>query len=751
MSAPMLLPLQGELLGREDTVTVVAALHPLKASRDVLCVPAGLSIAEIVALAEKRADYGRVGRSLRIWIGSDPVPEALWSRVRMKPGTLLILRAVPGKGGSTLFRSLALLAVAILTAFVAPYLTPIIGTLGVAVLSAAVTVGAGLLINALFPVNAKQKDAGTVYSIAGNQNLAARYQPVSMVHGRMRVYPRYAASAYTEFVGDDQYLHLQLIWGYGPLDIEDVKIAETPIAAFHDVEIEHFNGYPSDGQPTLYTNTVVQQDLNIEVKNVDGWTVRTTSEDVTRWALDIIAPNGLYATRNSGDPQIHTVSIEVQQSPAYAENWSPAGECSMTAVSTKPIRRTVEAEVPKGTYDIRWRRTTPDFDGFPNITSTTAVSALRSYRPDPPVTFGKPLAKTVLKIRATSQLSGVIDNLNGVVSSRVKAFNGSSWIDNALSRSPADQLIRVLQGPGNARPVPSAKIDWTTIELWWRFCDRNAFAYNRVHDERQPLLEAAQDVCSAGRAAIVFRDGMWSVVWDDPSAPVVQHFTPRNSERFSGKRTYSRLPHGFRIKFRNEARAWRDDELVVYAPGYSAANATLLEEIEIPGLTDHTLVERQGAYHYAQLFYRPEEYSLRVDIENLVCTRGDRVRVTYDLPAWGLISARVAGLSGNRISIDERTNFDGARGYCVRFRRPDGTGYVRLIAPTAGETSDFDLSGTGELPAAGDLCVVGEVGQESVVLRIKMIEPGEELSADLTLVDDAPEIAAADGYGGGTA
>jgi hypothetical protein len=504
MTALIRAPLCGEVLGADDAVTVIAALHPTSPSRETLTAPAGLSIAEIVDLALAHRPVG-MRRSVRVSIGADPVPEALWRSVRPRARTVVVLRAVPGSGAGGLFRAIAMLAVAILTAFVAPYLTPILGTIGTILVTTAITVGAGLLLNALFPVNAKKADTGQVYSIAGNQNLATPYQPIPMLHGTTRVYPRYAGSAYSEFEGDNQILRLLYLWGYAPIDVTKLRLGETPLDTFRDVEVETFDVHPGGPQPTLYPMTVVQRDLNIEVKQVDGWTTRTTSDDCTEWALDFGCPNGLSATKASGDVIVLTVQIAIEQSVAYAEDWQPVQTLTLAAASNRPIRVTVRRPVESGTYDIRWRRLTPDTEGNPKLISATVVTAMRSYKAGTPITFGKPVTVTALRIRATSQISGIVDNLNAVCTGRLRAWNGSAWVDSSVSSNPADQLVRVLQGPANARPIADARIDWTTIQEWHAWCAPRGYRYDKLHTERQSVLDTAQDIASAGRAAVLFR------------------------------------------------------------------------------------------------------------------------------------------------------------------------------------------------------------------------------------------------------
>ncbi len=53
-----------------------------------------------------------------------------------------------------------------------------------------------------------------------------------MVLGRHRVFPPYAAQPYTEIDGDDQYWRAMFLIGYGPVELEELKIGETPIEDF---------------------------------------------------------------------------------------------------------------------------------------------------------------------------------------------------------------------------------------------------------------------------------------------------------------------------------------------------------------------------------------------------------------------------------------------------------------------------------------------------------------------------------------
>ena len=109
-------------------------------------------------------------------------------------------------------------------------------------------IGLKLLLGAMFPPAKPEtpKVPREAYNFAGARNQMAPFDPIPVVLGKHRVTPFYGALPYTEDVGDDQYLRALFVVGYGALDITDIRIGETPISEFEDVEYEVKEGYSSD-------------------------------------------------------------------------------------------------------------------------------------------------------------------------------------------------------------------------------------------------------------------------------------------------------------------------------------------------------------------------------------------------------------------------------------------------------------------------------------------------------------------------
>lgn len=758
--------IDGEILMPAASVRVVGRVHPLAGERRDRRVPAGLSIAEIL----DEVGAGAFAGGFVVHLDGHPVAPENFRKVRVKAGvTMTFLPRL--QGGGAIWRTILTAVVAVAAFTVAGPLAGTLFTAGTiaytiatAAISASIMLAGTLALNALFPTRAPQLNSDSasstaLNSIQGAQNQADPFGPVPVVLGRHRQSPRLAAKQYTEIVGDDQYLRVLFCLGYGPLLIEDMKIGETALSTYADVEIETRQGFASDAAITLYPGEVDEVPLTITLDNTTtswsntggpgAWYSQTTVIDTDEISLDFTAPQGMYlANKETGNLDNTTVLIQIQYRKVGDSGFTSGGDILFSR-SSKPSRRGWRRAVARGQYEVQARRvggtnSTPD-----NVVDTVQWTALRSIKHSSPVVFPKPLALVALRIRASDQLSGALSSFNCVTTSLVKTYSGSgsSWLSDTASKNPADLFRHVLQGPANARPRADGQIDLAGLQAWWSYCAAKGFAFNQVLTSTGSVFDKLADIASAGRATVTFVNGRWGVAWDRPSDPIVQHFTPRNSWGFQGQRAYAQAPHGWRVTFINERNGFTQDERIVYDDGYNAGNATLFEGLEFPGVTDPDLIWKHGRFHIAQSRLRPEKLSLSVGWEHLVATRGDRVRVTHDAMLIGLASARVKAIAGQVVTLDETVTIEAAKTYGVTFRVVDATRSIERAvdaAMTPGDYTQLTLVGDLSLVAAGDLCAFGETGQETSDYRIQGISHQKNLVATLTLVDDAPATSTAD-------
>lgn len=770
----------------EGSVQVRALLHPLR--RDVTTVPApeGLSIAEMLGPGAAPA--------VHCWVGAVRIPRERWAHVRPKAGAVVTVRVLASGGdGNKVLRSVLQIAVMAAAVYVGGLGTGFLFDLA----AAGIAVGGQLAINALVPpqVARLSNRAGSSFdrlrALTGTQNQFAPYSPVPRVYGRHRLYPPYAARPYTEIVGADQYLRALFCLGYGPLNTSELKIGETPIENFQDVE------YEITSTPTLYTAGVVEESLTVGLDD-DDFFERTTAVGVVGISVDITAPGGLYVLSGTqfrnvrvflrveyrevgSGPWLSVLSLptgDVQlsgnralvEAPLYAYNqatdendepWggSPGdGWFLLEANSQQPIRTGLHWKVPVGQYEVRitrvgtfWRvasawvdLTEGDADVLQAQTDLL-LTTFRSIRPSAAAPSDA-FVYLAMRIRATDQLSGLLDTVNLVAESILPVWNGASFVDQATS-NPAWVYLDVACGSATERALDkSTRFDLAALLDWATECSAEGREYNAVIDAPTTVYELMRDVASVGRAGFDVPDGKFSVVRDVADPTPVQHFTPRNSWGFSGEIAFAQLPHALRVRWVNPAIGWQQDEAVVYDDGYTEANATRFELLELRGVTNRVQAWKAGRYHLAAARLRTESFRRSVDIENLACRRGDTVLQSDDVISTGLAWGRLKSVSGTTVGLDEPVTIEAGTTYGMRLRTSSATIVLRQVTTGAGSNlTQVDIASVVSGLAAGDLFVFGVMNSESMRCKVQRVEAGPDMTAVLTLVPDDDGIYTADG------
>lgn len=407
-----------------------------------------------------------------------------------------------------------------------------------------------------------------------------------------------------------------------------------------------------------------------------------------------------------------------------------------------------------GQYEIRVKRTNAETT-TEGAADKVMLLAITEYSDNTrPVNPPKPLAMTAMKIRATDQLNGTMEGLTATVSSKQLIWDGVEWRQPGADdrrNNPASLFLHVLRHPACAKPVPYASIDIAALQHWSEFCDAHGFVYENVITGQRPMREILVEIAAAGRASLAMPDGKWSVAIDEPKSAIVQHFTPSNSWGFRGVRLLPKRPHALRCRFLNRRKDYQPDEMLIYDDGYNESNATLIESIELPGVTQPVeddgspgAVWRLGRHHMEQIILRPEEYELYSDVESIICTRGDRIKVTHDIPMWGLGSGRIKSVVGDvsGVVLDEPMQMEAGKSYTLRWRTSGNVTNTATIAGTAGlfTTLNFTTTITTNKPAAGDQFMFGELDRESVDCLVKSVEPLVGLQARMLLCDYAPAV-----------
>src|SRR5690606_13388758 len=85
-------------------------------------------------------------------------------------------------------------------------------------------------------------------------------------------------------------------------------------------------GFEDDAPITLYSNSVLQNDLQVKLTKSGGYVTRTSETEAEELSVDITLPRGLVYFDARGNKTNASVQVEVQYAPAGTENWSAGTE-----------------------------------------------------------------------------------------------------------------------------------------------------------------------------------------------------------------------------------------------------------------------------------------------------------------------------------------------------------------------------------------------------------------------------------------
>lgn len=801
--APISAPTTTEPRLVEDLV-VWATPSPFASAGKEFVMPVGLTIEQMIVRLFCRKD---IPVRTHVWINGEYIPHNMYARVKPKIGASVSIKFVPrgggGGGGKNPLRTVLQIAVIAASFALGPALGSYMfssmiaaGTMSAATATAIggfiISAAGGLLVNAIAPPGTpkikspsfngsnNKKESPTLF-IEGARNTADPFGVIPIVLGTHKMVPKLAARNFTESVNDKQYVRQLFTWGYGHITLAEEKIGETLLTNFEEVETEHIlDGTSGSSTLSLYPNDVNQESLSIALTSAASWQTRTTQVNTDEIIVDVSFPRGLVTFNSSGSRTSRTVVVEARYAPTGTSSWSGTVTRTYTEATAEAVRRSIRwTGLTPGQYDVQIRRTTADSDSD-QIFDETWWTALKSIQNQNPV-VQEGLSLTAMRIRATDQLNGPVDQYGGIPSQHIPNWNETDWDTIEATSNPA-ALFRFVamnssefSGVGaNARPLTEPRIDLDTIQDWHEYCTAQGFAYNGVIDYTATVREVLSEIAAAGRASLTIKDGKWSVVIDRAQTTIAQHFTPVNTWGFSYTRIFYDIPHAFRVLFINEQVGYIQDERLVFDDGYDENNATDIEGLELPGITDPDLIWKHGREHLASLKLRPRTMSFYMDTEFLNAPRGARCKLAHDVINVGLTQGRIKSYTLDQdppdnaildeedaaildeeggfwlgeesssanithITLDEEVTMEEGESYGIVIRNHYNVEFVKQVVTVAGSTHTLEFTTPFDWDASnieeGNIVMFGILGRETIDVIVKDVVPEDDFTAKIIVQD----------------
>ncbi|WP_052877915.1 host specificity protein J [Chromobacterium subtsugae] len=512
--------------------------------------------------------------------------------------------------------------------------------------------------------------------------------------------------------------------------------------------------------PGVFAN--VDTDAGREVKNSDGWVVRQVARDTVGIGLDL--QGVAYYANDKGGMDWRNVDTEIQFRRLPDGAWQPYGgdqygKYRLAGNSITPVRQTLRQDLPAAQYEIRVRKTSGDVSSS-RERNDFALAGLRAYRQDSTNYAGQ--RRVGLKIKASSQLNGAVDELSAMAVASCPVWTGSGWATQPTT-NPAWWYLWFARGgfDGQGRRrygagLPDARIDIDAIKVWAAWCDAKKLSIGLVLDRTYSIADVLTMIARCGRARYTWQTGKLGVIWDAAELPTVAVFGPANIRAGSFRIEYTneQTADEVVVNFSNPAKGFELDQVRVAVPGTIAPTNPVT--LDFVGCCDAGMAGREANLIAASQLYHRRRVSWETDFEGLVATRGDVVLLSHDLASWSY-SGRLLGGSRGQLLLDRAVPL-GASGW-VGIRFPDGRYSTYRVKAGSGDSDTLQLRDLIPVSDAGGPLPVPDGSPDDVPYdwmwfydngaqpgrRVKIVDV--KPSADgikFTAIDDRPEYYAAE-------
>ena len=635
------------------------------------------------------------------------------------------------------------------------------------------------------------------YSLGAQSNGMKKYQPVARIYGRHKVFPQLAANPLIQNVGTISTIASLYDFGLGDIRVTDLKIGDTMASTFNPELIWHHDSLVPN--TTFLTNRVGYDQFSYILKSGSELIIRT-KQSTTAFDVDLTFPRGLCYFNDQGSPSPHSVYVNIEYRKLGETAWRPLSAANFKGINAwdqedppppepidhPPVIRALNPSGGRGYLDLKaWTGdqnqriglsastnqrfvavisvVPPDVGEFEfriikgsvddtntRVSEEMAVTMMKSYKDGSVVNLNKRHTMLEMRVTASEKLSGTVQTLNAIATSILRTTqDGKNFITEATS-NPAWIALDILTSEANRKPISDDLIDWPSFIRFAAFCEQHKYYANFVVDYKTTVQELVASVLSTGHAAMMFTAaGKYGILLDEERDTPRQLITPANSWGFKGSRSFADIPHALLVTFINGEPSgiivenapeinWVKEERIVYNDGYDETNATNFETLETFGITNPDQAWKYGRYMLAQGVHRSEQFTVNMDIENLVVQRGDLVHVANDVAKIGGMPARVIEVNGNTVIVDQTLSVQ-PNGYSVR--KSNGEIRTGLIVTAVAEEYGTVLTlddAAGVEP--DDLIIVGVTQRVVGKYIVQQITPGADLSAEILLVKYAPEV-----------
>lgn len=593
-------------------------------------------------------------------------------------------------------------------------------------------------------------EVSPTYSLGAQGNMARLEQAIPIQYGRVKIYPDFAASPYLEYAGNEQYLYQLFVIGVGEYDIEAIRIEDTLVGNFEEVETQIV---PPGGTLTLFpsavaTSTEVAGQELLQSNIVGPFSANDSGTSANYLAVDVVASRGLYSYSGSAliakSITVRVDAREIDADGAPVGSWVALATEIVSGATATPQRYSFRYAVTPGRYEVRLER----LDA--KDTSTGAGheldwTGLRAYLLDD-ATFGN-VTLLAVKIRATNNLSQQSSRkFNVVCTRRLYTWTGAAWAGPSATRSIAWALADACRTVG----LPDSRIDLDGLVALDAEWTTRGDAFDGRFDNIGTFWEALSKIARAGRAKPFMQGGIVHFRRDAAVTLPVALYSMRNIVRNSFSMEFvtptEDTADSVQVSY-FDSSTWKPRRLTCALPG-STINRPA--KIELFGVTNREQAYREGIYYAAANRYRRTLIKFTTEMEGFIPSYGDLVAISHDLPQWGQFGEVTDWDGGTLVAtLSESVTFGTGTHYCALRKRDGGVDGPYVVTAGAAANQIVLASAPSITPYTGQEeerthIAFGWGATWAQFGRVVSVRPKDETTVEIICINEDPSVHSAD-------
>lgn len=550
--------------------------------------------------------------------------------------------------------------------------------------AAGVSLGGGILINALVPTPKPTLNGMTssfasqspTYSLQAQGNEARLGNPIPVIYGRHLIYPDFATQPHYGYINNEQYVYQLHCIGQGEFEIENIRIEDTPINSFEEITYQIIR--PGETNTLFRDDAVTSPEIagqELTKGSISGpFILNPTESRINRIEIDMAFQRGCYYANDDGSMGTKTIlwRVDARQIDDMGQSmgdWFTLGTESLTSNDFNGIYRTYIYNVPEGRYEVRSTRL-DEKDTSSRAGHEIRWSSARGFVISQPDYSN--LTLLAIRMRATNNLSQRSSRMvNCIVTRKIPVWNPTTgWSAPIVTDSIAWALADVLKAKYGAQ-LADKFIDLEALYQLDRTWCAHGDTFNAVFDSKLTVFEALTRIAKVGRAVPFIQGGIVRFVRDEPLTIPVALFGPRNIVKNSLSIQYIMPSEDTADSvcvqyFSNQT--WKTAEVTGTFEGSSSDKTAT---VELFGCTSKDQAMREAIYMALANRYRRRIVSFTTELEGLIPSYGDLIAITHDMAKWGQ-GGEVLAAENNMLTLSEPVIFEKNKTHFIALRNKNG-------------------------------------------------------------------------------